>query len=165
MHLDRSGHTCRGALGAATNWGSGFMPGIIGAARSRVAQMAPGARMWLGETGWSSPLARSLDSQMSRCADWSSASTFKAFYGNFLKWPLANVDHVFYFSARDSEVFGVKEQFGLVSTCSDTYCKLTRTNSLLQADANATMDVEAAAKALPEAAPAPRSRLEQAIGR
>lgn len=125
MHLDKGGHSCNGALTAATNWGNkGFVPSILRAARSRVAMVAPGAKVWLGETGWSSPFAPSLESQMARCPDWSSKETLTKFYTGFLKWDMAGADHVFYFTMRNSEVFGIREYFGLIDTCASTTCKL-----------------------------------------
>jgi len=125
MHLDRGSYSCRGALGGATSWGGhGFVPSILGAARKRVQMLAPGSKVWLGETGWSSPYAPSLQSQMKNCADWSSKATLEKFYSGFLKWDMAGADHVFYFTMRDSQVFGIREYFGLLSTCSSTSCKL-----------------------------------------
>jgi len=145
MHLDPGSNSCAGALRGALNWGSrGFMPGIIRAAQGRVAQMAPGARMWLGETGWAAPLAPSLESQMKNCAAWSSYDTLKTFYDQFLQWSLTGVEHVFYFTTRDSEVFSVPEHFGLVATCPDTDCKLTkRTAGLLQGEVEAKVNMTA----------------------
>ena len=40
----------------------------------------------------------------------SSAETLRKFYQDFLRWGLADVEHVFFFTARDSEVFGVPEE-------------------------------------------------------
>mmetsp|Transcript_12222 Transcript_12222/g.31415 ORF Transcript_12222/g.31415 Transcript_12222/m.31415 type:complete len:123 (+) Transcript_12222:1-369(+) len=100
--------------------------------------------MWLGETGWSAPLAPSLESQMKNCAAWSSYDTLKTFYDQFLQWSLTGVEHVFYFTTRDSEVFSVPEHFGLVATCPDTDCKLTkRTAGLLQGEVEAKVNMTA----------------------
>jgi len=90
--------------------------------------------MWLGETGWSSPLAPSLITDMKTCNSFSAMATFREFYKGFLAWnlsisnethPLEPPEHVFYFTIRDSAVFGVPEHFGLVQTCGDVDCKLT----------------------------------------
>ena len=35
-----------------------------------------------------------------------------------------NVDHVFYFTTRDSINFGYQEYFGLVPSCEENHCKL-----------------------------------------
>mmetsp|Transcript_79630 Transcript_79630/g.257947 ORF Transcript_79630/g.257947 Transcript_79630/m.257947 type:complete len:440 (-) Transcript_79630:106-1425(-) len=135
MHLDHDHYHCHGALGGATCWRHHcFMPSIVRAAKSRVSALAPGSRFWLGETGWSSPLAPSLASQMSRCPAWSATSTLRSFYQGFLHAGDLGVDHVFYFTVRDSQVFGVPEHFGLISSCSSAQCKLGAGSSLAQAD-------------------------------
>jgi len=137
MKLDSGGRTCHGALAGATSWaGHGFVPSILRAARARVQMLAPGSKVWLGETGWSSPYAPSLQSQMRNCADWSSKATLEKFYAGFLKWDMAGADHVFYFTMRDSEVFGVREYFGLLTTCSSDACKL-QAGSALEVNATA----------------------------
>mmetsp|Transcript_23637 Transcript_23637/g.44640 ORF Transcript_23637/g.44640 Transcript_23637/m.44640 type:complete len:458 (+) Transcript_23637:31-1404(+) len=90
-------------------------------------------KLWLGETGWSSPQAGSLpgaNAFMAQCPEFSSEKAFSTYYSNFLKWNLSigtsvGPEHVFYFTIRDALNFGVGEHFGLISTCESTTCKLT----------------------------------------
>ncbi|CAE8611534.1 unnamed protein product [Polarella glacialis] len=91
--------------------------------------------MWLGEVGWSSRYTESLLSDMKKCKDFSSAEVFQTFYQGFLGWnlsisnltePLTPPEQVFWFTMRDSSVFGIPEYFGLVSKCGDSRCKMTR---------------------------------------
>mmetsp|Transcript_42135 Transcript_42135/g.76217 ORF Transcript_42135/g.76217 Transcript_42135/m.76217 type:complete len:184 (-) Transcript_42135:65-616(-) len=72
---------------------------------------------------------------MKKCKDFSSAEVFQTFYQGFLGWnlsisnltePLTPPEQVFWFTMRDSSVFGIPEYFGLVSKCGDSRCKMTR---------------------------------------
>jgi len=109
---------------------------------------ADASALWITETGWSSPKADNLqwdptagkNYQMANCPEFSEASTFQAYYDNFLKWDLTipgapkGADHVFFFSMRDSSNFGVAEHFGLGAggdpqkLCTYTACKLQSGN-------------------------------------
>eukprot|EP00440_Ansanella_granifera_P007496 gb/GFBE01008116.1/.p1 GENE.gb/GFBE01008116.1/~~gb/GFBE01008116.1/.p1 ORF type:complete len:442 (+),score=87.80 gb/GFBE01008116.1/:1-1326(+) len=86
--------------------------------------------LWLGETGWSTPQSKSLDSQMAACPKFSSEEAFRSYYHNFLHWDLSigggvrGPDHVFYFTTRDASNFGVGEHFGLIESCESSLCKL-----------------------------------------
>lgn len=101
-------------------------------ARQRVAQFTGRQDdiFWLGETGWSHPQTSTLKSLMKNCAQWSARESFASFYENYMKWDMVlhgsnfRVDHVFYFTLRDSINFGAQEYFGLVPKCQDQYCKL-----------------------------------------
>jgi len=92
---------------------------------------------WVGETGWSSPMASTLNTPVRNCPDFSSIQTFEMNYETFLEWDLTvgkdgsikGPDHIFYFTMRDSSNFGFEEHFGLVGKCEDTKCKLQNGNS------------------------------------
>jgi len=84
---------------------------------------------WVGETGWSSPQPKTLNTPMALCREWSSLDAFKRFYSGFLKWDLTipgamPPDHVFYFSIRTSLNYGKPEYFGLIDQCSNISCKI-----------------------------------------
>lgn len=135
-HLDPSGTTCDAALKLSGCLGDKCLDSFIGeAARKKMTQLTgnPDDTFWIGETGWSSPMAQTLNlsnPDMSRCKDWSSPTSFQTFYTNFLNWDLVmdgiqkGPDHVFYFTMRDSNAFAAKEYFDLVPTCETTQCKL-----------------------------------------
>merc|ERR1712232_1385923 len=100
----------------------------------------PDDLFWVGETGWSSPMATTLPAtnpSTADCPPWSAKGTFQSFYQNFLVWDLTfkkggrGPDHVFYFTMRDSRAFGESEYFGLVETCEATDCKLQKGSSEL----------------------------------
>ncbi|CAE8694178.1 unnamed protein product [Polarella glacialis] len=72
---------------------------------------------------------------MKKCKDFSSDKVFQTFYQGFLGWnlsisnltePLTPPEQVFWFTMRDSSVFGIPEFFGLVSKCGDSHCKMTQ---------------------------------------
>jgi hypothetical protein len=119
-----------------------YVPGQIAEFRRRmqmVTGLANGGKLWLGETGWSSPRASTLGGNaqdplhdMSNCPAWSSYESFQQYYENFLSWDLslpggvAPPDHMFYFSIRDSSNFGMREGFGLVGGDDESaWCELT----------------------------------------
>jgi len=128
---------CTGSIANALSWEyDGNVPAVTAVARRKMTNLTGNStwRMWLGETGWSSPLAPSLISDMKNCTNFSSIATFREFYKGFLAWnlsisnetdPLEPPEHVFYFTIRDSAVFGVPEHFGLIQMCGDVHCKLT----------------------------------------
>lgn len=112
-----------------------LLPGTVSAMRARMLDLTKNTdyRLWLGETGWSFPQADSLggaNPAMAKCPEWSSREAFLTYYKNFLRWDLSvgqghrGPDHVFFFSPRDSENFGVSEYFGLIHRCNSTDCKL-----------------------------------------
>jgi len=121
-----------------------YLPSQIAEFRRRmqmVSDLENGGKLWLGETGWSSPrastlggTAQDLSHDMSNCPAWSSYESFEQYYENFLSWDLslpagvAPPDHVFYFSIRDSSNFGNVEGFGLIGGDDESeWCDLTRT--------------------------------------
>jgi hypothetical protein len=105
--------------------------------RQKINQINPlhsNHELWLTETGWSCPVAATLHTSMELCNDWSSMSSFRAAYENFLSWDMsANdgdpdkkaPDKAFLFTMRDSTNFGIKEGFGLIEGCSAAQCKIT----------------------------------------
>jgi hypothetical protein len=96
-------------------------------------------QLWIGESGWSHPVSSTTQPEMKKCPDWNSKATFVKNYNGWLKWNLsltsdksiAPADHVFYFTMRDSLNFGETEHFGLISTCSDAFCKLNSSNATI----------------------------------
>jgi len=85
--------------------------------------------MWIGETGWSFPRADTLNTPMKWCDEWSSQERFHEFYEKYLAWDhsidgATGPSHSFYFTFRDSVNFGIREAFGLLSTCDDDRCKM-----------------------------------------
>lgn len=105
--------------------------------RKRVTEIAGGAKMWIGETGWSSPAASTLPEPMHSWPEFSSLAAFRSSYERFLSWDLsldgeAGPDHVFYFTMRDATAFGNRlEGFGLVGDrrgqahlCDEPACKI-----------------------------------------
>jgi len=125
---------CEASLAAATCWGENcFMPSQMRQARMKMKQLTGKAddTMWVGETGWSSPMSDSLKTLMNRCPAWSSMQTFQKFYRGFLEWDLSigggmqPPDHAFWFTMRDSINFGEGEHFGLIAKCDDPACKVT----------------------------------------
>jgi len=107
-------------------------------ARKSMTQLTgdPNARLWVGEVGWSAPKASTLHTAMEWCADFSGYKMFYEYYKNFLAWDLSlggadedsggGPEMVFYFSMRDSANFGNEEHFGLIESCANTTCKLSR---------------------------------------
>jgi hypothetical protein len=80
------------------------------------------SKLWITETGWSYPKADTLTGPMVKCPNFSSEATARSYYENFLDWDLSwgkysNVDHVFYFTIRDSQNFHVQEGFGIIGGC------------------------------------------------
>jgi hypothetical protein len=110
---------------------------MVGRVRERLEMLGNAdATLWIGETGWSSPMADTMDTKMRWCADWSTKESFAEYYTNFLDWDLnmngryRGPDHVFYFTMRDSDNFGKVESFGLIGDgdplqwCTNTTCKV-----------------------------------------
>merc|ERR1711976_253720 len=77
------------------------------------------ASIWIGETGWSSPVPSKLGN-LAWCPFFGSVGTLKNYYQNFLEWDgsvnegLKGIEYVFYFTSRDVSYQGDTEQFGLV---------------------------------------------------
>jgi hypothetical protein len=74
---------------------------------------------------------------MKKCREFSSVEAYQQFYKGFAAWdlsisnssdPLTAPEHVFWFTMRDSYVFGILEYFGLVANCGDWQCKITDAN-------------------------------------
>lgn len=101
-------------------------------------------KLWIAETGWSSPVATTLPEPMKSWQDYSSPSAFKTAYSNFLNWDMTldasgakGPDHVFYFTMRDAPAFGgAMEAFGLIGDelgdqhlCQETKCKIQSSRS------------------------------------
>jgi len=125
---------CFNALKSALCWEEGCMAiEIMKRARERI-QALTGRRdskFWVGEIGWSSPMASSLSGEMRNCFAFSSEESLGEFYSKYLAWDLSigsqyqPPDHVFYFTLRDALNFGEQEHFGLITTCETTACKIT----------------------------------------
>jgi len=139
---------CTKAVSSSTCWQSNcIVPKTISVARERMHKLTGSwdSTLWIGETGWSSPYSPSLKvsgSPMASCPAWSSLPTLQTFYEGFLSWDL-NIggkytppDHVFYFTVRDSKVFGIMEHFGLVPTCEEQVCRLTGSSTSNLASTN-----------------------------
>jgi len=133
LHLDGNGKTCSTALRTASDFSSsGYVPSILVAARERMAKLTGSSkdRMWVTETGWSSPKAKTLDTVVGWCKDWNSAEALRDYYEGFLAWDLdigngdVGPERVFFFSGRDTTNFGIREYFGLIPDCNSTQCKL-----------------------------------------
>mmetsp|Transcript_68254 Transcript_68254/g.177160 ORF Transcript_68254/g.177160 Transcript_68254/m.177160 type:complete len:429 (-) Transcript_68254:49-1335(-) len=134
LHMDPGGdNSCRAALQHGLCFGASCdLPLSLKRLRSRLVQVggSPNHTIWLGETGWSTPVSSTLNTDMVNCPEWSSMESFQAYYENFLNWDLhvgegvAPADHVFYFSPRDSDNFGFSEHFGLVDSCRTAGCKI-----------------------------------------
>jgi hypothetical protein len=126
---------CNNAISACTCFKNSecIFPATAVGMRSRMKAFAKSlqldlnkSKLWITETGWSYPKAGSLNTPMVSCSDFSSEHTARSYYENFLDWDLSlpsqselypNVDHVFYFTVRDSINFDVREGFGLLSQC------------------------------------------------
>lgn len=124
--------------------GHGFVPANVRTARTKIKNITGdnGWKLWIGETGWSSPISDTLwhvNGNLAHCPLFSSEAAQTAYYSNFLTWDLSNghdpdhhpeqhviepADHVFWFSLRDSKNFKLGEHFGLIPTCQDTKCKI-----------------------------------------
>lgn len=133
------GVTCKGSQKVALRFdGDGLFMSLIKAYREAIATLdfradnGKQVPLWIGETGWSSPMANTLTGDMKKCKDWSSPKMFARYYKAFLEWNLASTtsmddappDVVFYFSMRDSANNGISEMFGLVEGCDGDACKL-----------------------------------------
>lgn len=127
---------CSVALSTAACFGGSCqVPQSANLTRQRIRNITGDSRspFWMGETGWSSPMANSLNTAMTSCPEWSSDHVFRRFYQGFLEWEFDEgdelaPDHVFYFDIRDSSQFGVTESFGLVENCSTAVCKIRSPN-------------------------------------
>jgi hypothetical protein len=134
MHLDAgTSDRCVYSLGNATcMYPDCNVPKMAMLYRQKMQQLTgkPDDIMWIGETGWSAPKTGSLTTDMKNCPAWSTQQALQRFYQSFLYWDLnigpyaRPVDHVFYFTVRDSSTFGVGEHFGLIKSCEDQYCKI-----------------------------------------
>eukprot|EP00405_Crypthecodinium_cohnii_P014126 CAMPEP_0206460496 /NCGR_PEP_ID=MMETSP0324_2-20121206/24782_1 /ASSEMBLY_ACC=CAM_ASM_000836 /TAXON_ID=2866 /ORGANISM="Crypthecodinium cohnii, Strain Seligo" /LENGTH=495 /DNA_ID=CAMNT_0053932201 /DNA_START=174 /DNA_END=1661 /DNA_ORIENTATION=- len=133
-NLDASG-TCEAALRSAACFGGNCqVPNAVQETRNKIQQVTgTGSNLlWVGETGWSSPVAHSLSTAMANCKDWSSLASFTEYYKGFLSWNIQSgssaPDHVFYFDVRDSLQYGVQESFGLIDSCMSVKCKIASAN-------------------------------------
>jgi len=122
---------CTQALARASCWGEQCGVSLhMRQARMKIRTLlGKDGTMWVGETGWSSPVSSSLTTNVKACPAWSSLATMESFYRGFLEWDLSigggeKVDHAFWFTMRDSSNFGKEEHFGLISTCDDPACKI-----------------------------------------
>jgi hypothetical protein len=106
---------------------AGFTPNVVKDLRDRMKMLGQSdGKLWLGEIGWATHAYCVL-----KCHEGcNSQATQQTYYTNFLKWDLSaadiKVDHVFYFTLRDSSVFGQTEAFGLISKCGSRHCKFQR---------------------------------------
>lgn len=142
LHMDPgSNHTCNEAMQKALCWKPGCLAiTTMVRARRRMSALTgrEDDRFWIGEIGWSSPVADTLASQMRNCPAFSSVEALSTFYGGFLRWDLSigreegkvlrPPDHVFYFTLRDALNFGQQEHFGLMTTCESSDCKIFSAN-------------------------------------
>lgn len=132
---------CTQAMRTALCWEPGCLAiNTMVRARQRMEALTgkPDARFWIGEIGWSSPVADTLATQMRKCKAFSSVEAMSTFYGGFLRWdlsigsdagpPVKPPDHVFYFTLRDALNFGQQEHFGLMTTCELMDCKVISAN-------------------------------------
>eukprot|EP00930_Biecheleria_cincta_P025071 TRINITY_DN17889_c0_g1_i1.p1 TRINITY_DN17889_c0_g1~~TRINITY_DN17889_c0_g1_i1.p1 ORF type:complete len:693 (+),score=126.25 TRINITY_DN17889_c0_g1_i1:58-2079(+) len=126
-------HSCNQAMMKAVNFAiPSQLPTMLRDFRARMKAITgqDDDIMWLGETGWSYPMATTLNTAMRNCKPWSTVEMLELYYQNFLEWDLSlgpnvmGVDHAFYFSFRDSQNFGAHEGFGLETDCSSTHCKI-----------------------------------------
>jgi len=114
---------------------------MVGRMRQRLHALGrPDATLWLGETGWSYPVAHTLATEMRQCPEWSTPASKVTYYENFLKWDMEmgskyrGPDHIFYFAMRDSSNFGFQEGFGLVGDgdpmawCTNTTCEMQQSS-------------------------------------
>mmetsp|Transcript_16886 Transcript_16886/g.36337 ORF Transcript_16886/g.36337 Transcript_16886/m.36337 type:complete len:469 (-) Transcript_16886:392-1798(-) len=142
VHLDpHSAHKCDESIKQATclNKPDCLTTTILRVMRGKMKALTGNTDdiFWVGETGWSSPMASTLNTPVRNCPDFSSIQTFEMNYETFLEWDLTvgkdgsikGPDHIFYFTMRDSSNFGFEEHFGLVGKCEDTKCKLQNGNS------------------------------------
>lgn len=113
-----------------------YIKSILQAARKRMKMITGNDddTMWMGENGWSSPMPHGHPKFRS-CPDYDSLSTFRTAYESFLTWDmtlddgLKGPDWAFYFTMRDSFNGFSGESFGLIRTCTDTTCKISRQGS------------------------------------
>jgi hypothetical protein len=126
-------HTCNAAMMRSINFAPGCIMFIQLAEYRRRMKVLTGAndyKLWLGETGWSYPQASTLSTAVAQCSEFSTQETMSLYYQNFLDWDLGMgwgippVDHAFFFTFRDSVNFARSENFGLITTCAATQCKL-----------------------------------------
>lgn len=129
--------SCRAAMRKALCW----KPGCLGVetmirARQRIFQLtrSNSSLLWIGEIGWSSPMAENLGTEMRQCPEFSSPQALLSFYEGFLRWNMSiggewrGPDHAFYFTLRDAMNFARQEHFGLMTTCENVTCKLVSGN-------------------------------------
>jgi hypothetical protein len=113
-----------------------YTQNVLKAARQSITATTgnPASTMWVGENGWSSPMAGG-HAEFPWCKDYASVANLQKAYEAFMDWDLSGVDgftgpeHVFYFTMRDASNFAAKEHFGLIIGCDDTKCKIGETNA------------------------------------
>jgi hypothetical protein len=125
---------CTGAVDVGTkfelgdgtpNDPDGFVPAVIKMYKKKIADNGwEGMKLWITETGWATEGYCAL---VCAKACYSKESQ-ERFYKGFLKWDLQAAgeyaaDHVFFFTIRDSQNFGLHERFGLITNCEETACK------------------------------------------
>ena len=122
----------------ATSVGPCVFPDVTRNFRGRMTTLGSGDnKLWVAETGWSSPAAKALPAKIKNWTEFSSASAFRANYENFLNWDMTlkgakGPDHVFYFTMRDApdadgglEGFGlIGDELGVQKLCQETKCKI-----------------------------------------
>lgn len=143
LQMDPGGNgTCNQAMNHVLCWNRPdcAAPNTMRRARRRMEALTgrPDYTFWIGEIGWSSPVADTLSTAMRQCKAFSSVEALSTFYGGFLRWDLSlgseagkvvrPPDHVFYFTLRDAMNFGQQEHFGLLTTCEDPDCKVISAN-------------------------------------
>lgn len=130
-------HECNKSISRCTclDKSSCLMVSVVGEMRRRmkVVTGSDDGTLWVAETGWSTPASSTLATPVVACPAFSSRDTFESYYRRFLSWEMEiegvrGPDHIFYFTMRDSNNFGIEEHFGLIATCDAAECKLQRAN-------------------------------------
>merc|ERR1712066_480801 len=92
------------------------------------------ASIWIGETGWSSPVPGKL-TNLAWCHDYGSRDALLTYYENILGYNgsldegLTGAEHIFYFAVRDISYQGNTESFGLITNCNTDSCKVQSSES------------------------------------
>lgn len=116
---------CHTALTASTCFlssGCVFTDTVVNMRRIMASEFGTNYKLWITENGWSTPMSKTLNTQMVHCPSWSMEDSFKQYYRNFMSWDLSipNLpppDHVFYHTVRDAANFAHVEHLGLVGDC------------------------------------------------
>jgi len=151
--LDPDGLHCKKALANCKCFDKETCLNLVGIiqARKAITRLTGNASrsLWVGEVGWSAPMASTLDTAVRACKEFSGHKMLYDYYSNFLAWDLSiaqskpwmglvGPEIAFYFTLRDSANFGHEEYFGLIGKCHDKTCKLNKANTAAELLADAT---------------------------